>query len=114
MRRPVLVALMAASCAVPAAAADRRTPPTFGIEAPRDCGAEGYALPGSAGCVRLGGSVSVTTRLRMGGAAAQAPARKAFTTHVDGRLAVDVRIPTDLGPLRVYTAVRIADPGGPR
>lgn len=103
---------MAASCAGPAAAADRRTPPAFGIEAPRDCGPEGYALPGSAGCVRLSGSVAVTTRLRTGGAAAGEPARGVFTTHTNGRLAADVRIPTDLGPFRVYTALRIADPSG--
>lgn len=117
MRRSALAALMAIGCAVsgPAPAADRQTPPgASGVEAPRDCGIDGFALPGSAGCVRLSGTVAVTTTLRTGGNAAQVPARtpRLFTTHAGARLAADVRIPTDLGAFRVYTAVRITDPGG--
>lgn len=115
MRRPVLAALMVLNGVGPALAADRRTPPAaFGVEAPRDCGANGFALPGSAGCVRLSGSVAVMTTLRTGGAGVRATARAPglFTTRVNGRLEADVRVPTDLGPLRVYTAVRVADPLG--
>lgn len=114
MRWPVLAALVAIGALGDASAADRRTPPAVGIAAARDCGAESFALPGSAGCVRLGGSVAVTTTLRTGGTAARMPVQAPglFTTHVSGRVAADIRVPTDLGPFRIYTAVRVATPGG--
>lgn len=114
-RSLALAALLAATSAVPAAAADRRAPPAaWALEAPRDCGANGFALPGSAGCVRLSGALAVTTTLRTGGAAHAAPARGTgmFSSHVQGRLAADIRVPTELGPIRVYTAIRVADPRG--
>ena len=114
MMRSILAALIMIGCALPAAAADRRNAAAAsGIDAPRDCGVNGFALPGSAGCVRLAGSVAMTTTLRTGGAATQAPVRKPgfFTTHVNGRVAADIRVPTELGPFRLYTAVRIASPG---
>lgn len=113
-RTVVLMGLLAVTLAgSAAAAADRRArPAAFTIQALRDCGTNGFALPGSTGCVRLSGTVAVTTTLRTGGTASNSPARTTglFSTQVRGRLAADIRVPTDLGPVRLYTAIRVADP----
>lgn len=112
----MLAILLAVIGAGTAAAADQRAPgAAFALEPQRDCGANGFALPGSAGCVHLSGAAGVTTTLRTGGSAFAAPARAAglFATRVHGRFAADIRVPTDLGPLRIYTAIRVAEPGGP-
>lgn len=112
---PALTAFLITTMAASAVASERRAPPlASGIEAPRDCGANGFALPGSAGCVRLAGAVAVTTTIRTGGAAFAAPARTAgpFSSRVQGRLAADIRLPTDLGPIQIYAAIRVADPRG--
>lgn len=75
------------------------------VEGLRPCLGGGFALPGSAACLRLSGSITTQTTLRSG-TGADAGRARLFSSGVQGRLAADIRVPTEAGPLRAYLSLR--------
>lgn len=104
VRMLVVMALVAAQAA-PSRAAERATMTVQGL---RDCPDGGVVLPGSDACLRLSGAVSATTAVRTAPRSLtlrQALTRSDAAAHID----LDLRAPTSLGPVRVYTSVRLRD-----
>ncbi len=80
------------------------------VEGLKACPDGGFALPGSATCIRLGGTVTSTTILRSGKAStalAASPRQRLFSQSMVGRVTADVRVETELGLLRAYTSLRV-------
>lgn len=115
--RTVVLALPLLGPAGPVCAADIWSSPIATPLAIASCGAGSFLLPG-AGCLRIGGSVAaeVGTSLfsNLQGQLGQPRAGLASTTRatdlnqpaVQGRLSADVRLPTELGPVRAYVSIR--------
>ncbi|ACA18536.1 porin [Methylobacterium sp. 4-46] len=101
------IATLAAACflAAPARALDLDLPRT-----PTPCLAEGprfAALPGSGTCLRIGGRVAAEA----GTAGGRGPAaREAARTGAGGRLDLDARTETEVGPARAFIRLRAGSP----
>ena len=98
----ITVVAIAFAGRVPTATAESGSlhhPPIQGL---RDCPNGGIVLPGSSTCLRFSGSVRTETTVRT-------DFRSITHTGGSATLAVDARAPTELGPVRIYTAVRVRD-----
>lgn len=105
VRMLMVVVALALPPAVPCRAAEQAP---LSVQGLRDCPGGGVILPGSDACLRLSGAVSATTAVRTptrGGTMRQTLTRSGTSAHVD----LDLRAPTSLGPVRVYTSIRMRD-----
>ena len=92
------LSLVAALAASPASARDRARPPNVSEPCPA-YGAGFVRMPGSRTCTRLSGRVTTGLDLRAGDTGARAVPGAA------GRLAIDTRTESDLGPVRTYVRI---------
>ncbi len=80
------------------------------------CPNGGIKAPGSDTCIRLGGRLRAETIVSSSSAAAGRGAfkRSLTTMRTAGAVSVDVRTPTELGPVRAYAEIRGAARGTPQ
>jgi hypothetical protein len=69
------------------------------------CPDGGIQVPGSATCLRLGGQLRTETTV-VGGSGGEAFRHTLTRRSGSGRVTVDVRTPTPLGPIRAFASVR--------
>lgn len=110
------VAALLGLAASPSAADELRRLGSCGVAA------GGFTLPGTDACLRIGGFARAETAWTSAspGLALQVPAAPSRAVvpasslgrsaiGADARLSVDVRVPTELGPLRAYVSLRGLD-----
>ncbi len=109
----VLAAVVALGLPAPLRAAESSLASVKPVVGLRDCGNGGMALPGSSTCLRVGGSIRSDATATIGARSGtvhdglRSVTRLTSTARVD----LDVRTPTEWGPLRAFTSVRLRSPG---
>ena len=103
---PSAALILALVCTAPAHAGGSKPFDAASLPVPDVCPNAGIRLAGSENCLRLSGRVRVETTVSSGGFRSGLTHGAASGLRTVGTVAVDVRAPTEFGPIRAYAEIR--------